>query len=133
MAQKTKITTFYERLSRDDKLQGLSNSILNQQAFFEGLRPTEWLRQCPALHGRWSERNGLWPRPVQCHDCRSGGRERVPFIVKDMSRFERYYLKVSFYINSPALVQKTSNTSRETMSSKSTALSAGNWTHPDFF
>ena len=43
MAQKTKITALYERLSRDDELQGPSNSILNQQAF----------------HGRWSERHDL--------------------------------------------------------------------------
>ena len=35
MAQKTKITALYERLSRDDELQGTSNSILNQQAFLE--------------------------------------------------------------------------------------------------
>lgn len=35
MAQKTKITALYERLSRDDELQGPSNSILNQQAFLE--------------------------------------------------------------------------------------------------
>lgn len=31
MAHKTKITALYERLSRDDKLQGPSNSILNQE------------------------------------------------------------------------------------------------------
>lgn len=30
-----KITALYERLSRDDELQGPSNSILNQQAFLE--------------------------------------------------------------------------------------------------
>ena len=30
-----KITALYERLSRDDELQGPSNSLLNQQAFLE--------------------------------------------------------------------------------------------------
>ncbi len=35
MAQKTRITALYERLIRDDELQGPSNSILNQQAFWE--------------------------------------------------------------------------------------------------
>ena len=35
MAHSTKITALYERLSRDDELQGPSNSILNQQAFLE--------------------------------------------------------------------------------------------------
>lgn len=31
---KIKITPLYERLSRDDELQGESNSISNQQLFF---------------------------------------------------------------------------------------------------
>ena len=35
MAHKNKITALYERLSRDDELQGPSNSILNQQSFLE--------------------------------------------------------------------------------------------------
>lgn len=33
--QATKITALYERLSRDDELQGESNSITNQKAFLE--------------------------------------------------------------------------------------------------
>ena len=36
MAQKTKITALYERLSRDDELQGPSNSILNQELLCKG-------------------------------------------------------------------------------------------------
>ena len=36
MAQKTKITALYERLSRDDELQGPSNSILNQDEICQG-------------------------------------------------------------------------------------------------
>ena len=32
----TKITPLYERLSRDDELQGESNSITNQKKLFEG-------------------------------------------------------------------------------------------------
>ncbi len=32
---KTKITPLYERLSRDDELQGESNSISNQKAMLE--------------------------------------------------------------------------------------------------
>ena len=31
----TKITALYERLSRDDDLQGESNSIINQKRFLE--------------------------------------------------------------------------------------------------
>lgn len=34
-AQATKITALYERLSRDDELQGESNSITNQKIFLE--------------------------------------------------------------------------------------------------
>ena len=36
MAQKTKITALYERLSRDDELQGPSNSIENQENICQG-------------------------------------------------------------------------------------------------
>ena len=36
MAQKTKITALYERLSRDDELQDPSNSILNQESICQG-------------------------------------------------------------------------------------------------
>jgi len=34
--EKTKITALYERLSRDDELQGESNSILNQELICKG-------------------------------------------------------------------------------------------------
>ena len=33
--QKQKVTILYARLSRDDELQGTSNSILNQQQLLE--------------------------------------------------------------------------------------------------
>lgn len=44
---KTKITPLYERLSRDDELQGESNSILNQDVICQGYfhRKDEILRQ----------------------------------------------------------------------------------------
>ena len=43
MARKdqTKITALYERLSRDDELQGESNSISNQKKYLE-----DYARQC---------------------------------------------------------------------------------------
>ena len=34
---KSKITPLYERLSRDDELQGESNSILNQDGICQGV------------------------------------------------------------------------------------------------
>ena len=36
MAHSTKITALYERLSRDDELQGPSNSILNHDVIYKG-------------------------------------------------------------------------------------------------
>lgn len=33
--EKIKITALYERLSRDDELQGESNSIINQKSYLE--------------------------------------------------------------------------------------------------
>ncbi|MCL2546217.1 MAG: hypothetical protein FWE06_03340 [Oscillospiraceae bacterium] len=42
---KQKITILYERLSKDDELQGTSNSILNQRQLLE----------------EYAERNGLTP------------------------------------------------------------------------
>ena len=40
-----KITALYERLSRDDELQGESNSILNQKKVSGRLRPQKWFQQ----------------------------------------------------------------------------------------
>ena len=36
MTKRAKITALYERLSRDDELQGPSNSILNQELLYKG-------------------------------------------------------------------------------------------------
>ena len=53
MRRKEKITPLYERLSRDDELQGESNSISNQKKLLEeyavghGL-PTLWTMAFPA-------------------------------------------------------------------------------------
>lgn len=90
----TKITPLYERLSRDDELQGDSNSILNQKQMLED----------------YARRNGF-PNPTHfTDDGISGTRfDRPSFtammkeveagrvdtiIVKDMSRLGRDYLKV---------------------------------------
>ena len=48
MTKRAKITALYERLSRDDELQGPSNSILNQEEICQGgispseTPPTNW-------------------------------------------------------------------------------------------
>jgi len=92
-----KITALYSRLSRDDEMQGESNSITNQKKILE----------------EYAERNGFGPVRHFCDDGVSGTTfERKGFkemlveieagnigavIVKDMSRLGRNYLQVGFY------------------------------------
>ena len=45
-----KITPLYERLSRDDELQGESNSISQPKADVRGVCPPEWTAQPYALY-----------------------------------------------------------------------------------
>ena len=89
-----KITPLYERLSRDDELQGESNSISHQKQMLE----------------EFARRNGL-PNPTHCTDDGVSGTrfDRPGFlammeeveagrveaiVIKDMSRLGRDYLKV---------------------------------------
>ena len=95
--QSEKITALYCRLSRDDELQGDSNSIVNQKSMLEkyakdngfknikffvddGFSGTNFNR--PA----WTELQGL------IDEDKIGA-----LIVKDMSRLGRDYLKVGFF------------------------------------
>ena len=43
MAKDNRITALYERLSRDDEMQGESNSITNQKKYLERLCSATWL------------------------------------------------------------------------------------------
>jgi len=81
MAHNTKITALYERLSRDDELQGPSNSILNQQVFTDS-----------GVRGTTFDRDGF---KAMIAEMEAGNVATI--IVKDMSRFGRDYLKVGFY------------------------------------
>ncbi len=45
-----KITPLYERLSRDDELQGESNSISHQKQMLEEFCPPEWAAEPHTLH-----------------------------------------------------------------------------------
>lgn len=97
MRQSDKITALYCRLSRDDELQGDSNSIVNQKNILS----------------KYAKENGFKNLQYFVDDGFSGTNFNRPswndlielveenkvgtIIVKDMSRFGRDYLKVGFY------------------------------------
>ena len=57
-----KITVLYERLSKDDELQGPSNSIINQRALLEEYAERNNLR--PYIHVQDDGYSGTnWERP----------------------------------------------------------------------
>ena len=97
MSRTSKITALYERLSRDDDLNGESNSITNQKIYLED----------------YARRNGFENIRHFTDDGFSGVNFNRPgfqalikeietgnvgtLIVKDMSRLGRNYLQVGFY------------------------------------
>ena len=89
-----KITPLYERLSRDDELQGESNSISHQKQMLEEYarrnsfpRPTHFTDD--GVSGTRFDRPGF---TAMMDEVEAGHVEAV--IVKDMSRLGRDYLKV---------------------------------------
>ena len=89
-----KITPLYERLSRDDELQGESNSISNQKQMFEdfarrnGLpNPTHFTDD--GISGTRFDRPGFL---AMMEEVEAGRVEAI--VIKDMSRLGRDYLKV---------------------------------------
>ena len=97
MVHSTKITALYERLSRDDELQGPSNSILNQQAFLEDFCKRNSFTNVrhftdDGVSGTTFDRDGF---KAMIAEVEAGNVATI--IVKDMSRFGRDYLKVGFY------------------------------------
>lgn len=92
-----RITALYERLSRDDELQGESNSISNQKNFLE-----EYARKNGYTNikhytddgytGRNFKRPGFQQMLSDIENNKIGA-----VIVKDMSRLGRNYLQVGFY------------------------------------
>ena len=94
MRRKEKITPLYERLSRDDELQGESNSISNQKKLLEeyavghGLpNPTHFTDD--GISGTRFDRPGFL---LMMEEVEAGNVECI--VVKDMSRLGRDYLKV---------------------------------------
>lgn len=92
-----KIDALYERLSRDDELQGDSNSIINQKKMLEdyahknGFTNTVHFTDDGYSGGNFDRPS--WKRLVAEIEA---GRVRT-VIVKDMSRVGRDYLQVGFY------------------------------------
>ena len=91
---KTKITPLYERLSRDDELQGESNSISNQKQMLEDYarrngfpNPTHFTDD--GISGTRFDRPGF---TAMMEEVEAGHVEAI--IIKDMSRLGRDYLKV---------------------------------------
>lgn len=92
-----KITALYCRLSRDDELQGDSNSIVNQKAILSkyakenGFKNTLFF-----VDDGYSGTNFNRPSWNELLERIENG-EVSALIVKDMSRLRRDYLKVGFY------------------------------------
>lgn len=97
MKQSEKITALYCRLSRDDELQGDSNSIVNQKNILSkyakdnGFKNPQFFID-DGVSGTTFEREGFQSMIAEIE------KDNVStVIVKDMSRFGRDYLKVGFY------------------------------------
>ena len=92
-----KITALYERLSKDDDLQGESNSISNQKEFLSSYaREHGYINLKHYTDDGHSGRNFNRPAIKELiKDVEDGKVGTV--IVKDMSRFGRNYLQVGFY------------------------------------
>ena len=95
--QSEKITALYCRLSRDDELQGDSNSIVNQKNILAKYAEDNNFRNVEffvddGFSGTNFQRPG-WEKLIALVEDNQVGT----IIVKDMSRLGRDYLKVGFY------------------------------------
>ena len=92
-----KITALYERLSKDDELNGESNSITNQKKILEDYAEKNgYANISHYTDDGWSGASfdrPNWKRLIE--DVEQGKIGTV--IVKDMSRVGRDYLQVGFY------------------------------------
>ena len=97
MAKDNKITALYERLSRDDEMQGESNSITNQKKYLEDYAVQHGFGNIQhfsddGYSGTSFNRPAFNSLLTEIEAGRVG-----TVIVKDMSRFGRNYLQVGFY------------------------------------
>ena len=98
MYQGTKITPLYERLSRDDELQGDSNSIINQKRMLEDYAKKNGFSN--PVHFTDDGISGTrFDRPAftaMMREVENGNVDTI--ILKDLSRLGRDYLKVGQYM-----------------------------------
>lgn len=92
-----KITALYCRLSRDDELDGESNSITNQKKILLKYAEDNGFENCEfyvddGISGTTFKRPDFQRMIADCEDKKIGA-----VIVKDMSRFGRNYLEVGYY------------------------------------
>lgn len=93
----TKITALYERLSRDDEINGESNSIVNQKKMLEKYALEQGFTNLRHYSDDgWSGTNFERPDWKRLLDDIENGLVGT-VIVKDMSRIGRNYLQVGFY------------------------------------
>ncbi len=95
--KKIRYTALYERLSRDDELQGESNSITNQKKYLEDYAQSIGINNYrhftdDGYSGTNFNRPGF---QAMVEAIQAGDVECV--ITKDLSRFGRNYLQVGFY------------------------------------
>ncbi|MDL2328079.1 recombinase family protein, partial [Ruminococcaceae bacterium OttesenSCG-928-A11] len=93
----SKITALYERLSRDDELQGDSNSIKNQKSMLEDYAVRDGLTNIVHFSDDgWS--GTVWNRPGWMELIAKVEADEVGvIIIKDSSRMGRDYLRVGLY------------------------------------
>lgn len=92
-----KVIALYTRLSRDDELQGESNSITNQKAYLEEFAKSNGFTRIKhfsddGFSGVDSNRSAF---KQMITEVENGNVAQI--ICKDLSRFGRNYLKVGFY------------------------------------
>lgn len=95
--KRTGQTALYERLSRDDEMQGESNSITNQKQLLESYAKRNGFANIyhytdDGVSGTTFDREGFQKMIKAVEE-----NKVSTVIVKDMSRFGRDYLKVGFY------------------------------------
>ena len=97
MAKDNRITALYERLFRDDEMQGESNSITNQKKYLEDYAVQHGFGNIQHFSDDGYSGTNL-NRPAFNSLLTEIEAGRVgTVIVKDMSRFGRNYLQVGFY------------------------------------